>query len=290
LERHFQAGIVIVTRNREEDLRHTLEKLAAQPGWNQLPILIFDDASDSAGPGYFSMLHKHGQQVLREPARLGYILCRNRANFEAPFEFIFSLDDDSCFIDPEGPARALAYMEANPKVAALSFPQAKEGSDPPKSTEPFPCASFIGCAHLVRKNVFLALGGYRADFVHLGEEVEYSRRLWSAGYEVHAFPGCRVQHDSTAVARDLRRMGYYGPRNRMFTHFLSTPALYLPAQVVLIIGSYLKLSLRTRVAPIHLSGLAAGFWRGLQHLDERWPMSRKLYDKLIRLPRNADET
>jgi hypothetical protein len=41
-------------------------------------------------------------------------------------------------------------------------------------------ASFIGFAHLVRRDVFLALGGYREDFVYLGEEKEFCLRLLDA--------------------------------------------------------------------------------------------------------------
>lgn len=284
------AGIVIVTRNREKDLRLVLEKLKNEPRWSALPVWIHDDTSSSVSADYFSFLKENSFSLARNPARIGLVACRNQSNAAVPFDFIFSLDDDSCFLDSLGPAQALDYLRANPQVGALCFPVA-DPQAPASTFAPYACAIFTGCAHLLRKEVFLKVGGYRADFVHQGEEVEFCMRLWAAGYEVHAFPACRVHHWVTDASRDWERMGFYGPRNRVWTLFLRVPLRYLPLELVRAAGSTLKLAWRTGLWMTHLEGFCAGLGRGVASvlLLERKAMSAALYKKWRCLPLTANE-
>lgn len=90
-----------------------------------------------------------------------------------PFDFIFSLDDDSCFVDTDSPAQAIEYMENHPKVAVLSFPLVSSFNPPPiHHTSPYPCLSYAACAALIRQSAFLEVGGYYSDFFYYGEEPE----------------------------------------------------------------------------------------------------------------------
>ena len=255
---NHKAGIVITTRNREQDMKKLFSLLKNQPDWAKYPIWVHDDASDEVSEDYWQEISNRAT-LIRNSQRTGYIVNRNASNTSAPFELIFSLDDDSCFVDPDGADRAVAYLENNPKVAALSFPLVDSFNPPPvEDIAPYPCFAYVGCAHLIRKDVFVQLGGYRRDFIHQGEEIELCSRIWAAGYEVHAFPACRVHHWVSLESRNYRRMGFYGPRNRVWSHILHTPMPVLPLEIVRAFGSYIKLSLQTKIPLVHLSGLASG--------------------------------
>lgn len=284
-----QAGIVITTRNRESDLRTLLRLLTSHPLWEKYPIWIHDDASDQVSPEYWADLRQHAT-VMCNPERTGYIVNRNASNQAAPYDLIFSLDDDSCFVDADGPDQAVAYLQANPQVAALAFPLVDSLTPPPAaSTTPYPCLTYIGCAHLIRKDVFVRLGGYRSDFVHQGEEPELCARIWAAGYEVHAFPGCRVHHWVSPTARNYQRMGFYGPRNRVWSHILHTPFLLLGVEVLRAIASYSKLSFSTRLPLTHFNGLWAGLKQGIVNWSQRQPLPLRLYWYLSSLPISANQ-
>lgn len=125
------------------------------------------------------------------------------------------------------------------------------------------------------------------DFIHQGEESELCARIWAAGYEVHAFPGCRVHHWVSPESRNYRRMGFYSPRNRVLNHLLHTPLLWLPFELVRSLASYSRLSWQTQLPLTHLHGLMAGMQHGVMHWHQRQPLPLELYRLLMALPISA---
>src|SRR5204863_5634 len=71
----------------------------------------------------------------------------------------------------------------------------------------------IGFAHLLRRSLFLRLGGYRESFQFYGEEKEYCLRLLSAGCQVVYLPHARVVHMAALVERDHSRYLRFTIRN-----------------------------------------------------------------------------
>jgi GT2 family glycosyltransferase len=103
-------------------------------------------------------------------------------------------------------------LNGDPRVAAVAFAQAEADGQPwPARMQPSPAtvpclvASFIGFAHLVRREVFLSLGGYREDFNYIGEEKELCLRLVDAGYCTVYLPAARVSHVPDPSGRDQAR-------------------------------------------------------------------------------------
>ncbi len=284
------AGIVIITRNRFEDLKAVFARLQLDAYLKGLPVLVYDDASDSVPDDYWHFLEVSCVKVLRPTDRFGYIYARNEANRQAPFDLIFSLDDDSCFMDAIGAHNAVRYLESNPGVAVLSFPVIETRQTSRATALPTgACASFIGCGHLMRRNIFLKLGGYRVDFVHQVEELELAMRIYQAGYEIRHFSECPVEHWSSGASRDWRRMGYYGPRNQVFMHFLHTPAVLLPFELLRLLCGYAKLSFRTGLSGCHFRGWIDGIKTGIKNHRERKAMGFKKYLEFRNLQRNRPQ-
>lgn len=281
-----KAGIVVTTRNREQDLRKLFFLLRKSPGLrSDLPVWLHDDASTDVSSDYWQFLQDNFEYVTRSPFCHGLIVSRNICNASAPFEYIFSLDDDSCFVDHDGPLKAIEYLDRNPTVAALALPlvESLQPDSAPKGI-PTPHQIYIGCAHVIRKSVFLELGGYRSDFVHQGEEPELCMRIWKSGYEVHSFPQCRVHHWVSPRSRQSTRVGYYGARNRLLNHFYHAPLANLALDVPRIFASYAKLSLKSKVPISHLKGFFSGIYNGMLSLPRRSPMNTTLYRYVTSLP------
>ena len=282
------AGIVIVTRNREGDLGRVFALLQGDEYLKKLPVVVYDDASDSVTAAYWTMLNKHCVKVLQSRERNGYISGRNLANSCAPFDLIFSLDDDSCFLDTAGVVAAVEHMHNNPQIGVLSFPIFEsKGAGKALNGSNGQCASFTGCGHLLRKDLFVKLGGYRVDFVHQVEELEFSMRVWGAGYKIERFSACPVEHWASDASRDWRRMAYFAPRNQVFTHFLHTPWLFLPLEILWILVCYLKLSLKTGMPGCHVRGWLAGLVLGFSKRADRKAMNPGVYWDYRRLQRYA---
>ena len=84
--------------------------------------------------------------------------------------------------------------------------------------------SFIGFAHMIRRDRFLALGGYREVFVFYGEEKEFCLRLLDAGSHTVYLPQAPpVAHVIDPNSRDRRRYLRFVARNDCFNTLLNDP-------------------------------------------------------------------
>jgi GT2 family glycosyltransferase len=203
-------SVGITTRNRPDALRACLASMTVISSLDP-EVLVFDDGS---APPASEVIGKPASAVrfIRDASTPGYIVGRNRLVAEAEGEFVLLLDDDTRLLSAESIASAIAVMRADPRVAAVAFAQAEADGRPwPERMQPSPARvptvvrSFIGFAHLLRRAVFLELGGYRESFEFYGEEKEFCLRLIDAGYQTVYLPAALVAHVIDSATRDRRR-------------------------------------------------------------------------------------
>ncbi len=206
--------IGIATMNRWEDLETTLSVIS-EFGLGGLRTLIFDDASDASCPYQVRSLCE-GAEIRRFSERRGYIVRRNQLAREMRSKYYLSLDDDSFPVAGSLEA-AVEFAESRDDLFGLSFPvyNPTNGQHQVKSlkAEPYIVRSFIGAGHLLHRERFLELGGYREELVHQGEEVEISARAFLRGMHCYHFPGIQIHHVSSNAGRDWHRMDFYEARN-----------------------------------------------------------------------------
>jgi GT2 family glycosyltransferase len=145
---------------------------------------------------------------------------RNHIVRDATTPYVLLLDDDASLLDGESVVRAIAMMDAHPRAGAIAFAQATRSGRlwggygaTAGLTEPCFIPAYGGFAHLVRRDVFLALGGYRDRFEFYGEEKEFCLRLIEAGFRTVYLPGSRVAHEPDPRGRDRQRYLRYLTRN-----------------------------------------------------------------------------
>src|SRR4029078_6005897 len=78
---------------------------------------------------------------------------------------------------------------------------------------------------LVRRDVFLQVGGYREVFQYMGEEKELALRLIDAGSSIVSLPGARIAHVSDPASRDARRYLRLVSRNDCLNSIYNDPFL-----------------------------------------------------------------
>ena len=83
--------------------------------------------------------------------------------------------------------------------------------------------SFIGFAHLVRRETFVAIGGYRESFEFYGEEKDYCRRLIDAGFRTVYLPDALVMHEPDQAGRSKQRYLRYVTRNDCLNALYNDP-------------------------------------------------------------------
>ncbi len=231
----------ITTRNRPASLRLCVESLR-HIAHLQPEILVFDDASDE--PVSSMLTPDQHLRIIRDDRGPGNIVGRNTLMREASAGVVLLMDDDAALLEPTGIERALAILAEDRHVAAIAFAQANEEGDPwPESMQPGRgrsaryVAAFIGFAHLLRREVFLGLGGYRESFVFYGEEKDYCLRLLDRHLAVVYLPDALVMHAQDASGRTPQRYLRYVTRNDCLNALYNEPirriVWLLPARLVL---------------------------------------------------------
>lgn len=234
-----ELSVCIATRNRPALLARCLASLTWL-GERAVEVLVIDDASEL--PVEPVTTCPYPLRVIRHPTPTGYIVARNELARLAAAPVILTLDDDAELINPRI-AEGLAVLAADPAVGAVAFPQIHENGDRyPLSMQPapvdYPCLvpTFYGYAHLVRRELFRRLGGYRERFHAFGEEMEFCKRLWDAGAKVVYLPGVAVRHLHSPTQRSDRARLRYSCRNALlgalYNEPFPLPLLSIPARLV----------------------------------------------------------
>jgi len=279
-----QVEIGITTKNRWDDLRATLTQIA-HIGWGELRIWIFDDGSDRSCPFNVKAICPQAELSRFEESK-GLIVRRNQSARAMQAPYFLSLDDDS-FPVSGSLAEAVEFAESCADLLCLGFPifNPVTGQHQLRSLQPTPyrVRSFIGCGHLLRRDRFLELGGYREELVHQGEEWEIAVRAFQHGYHCYHFPGLQIHHTESNHGRSRWRMDYYSARNAVLWNDWYVPSsVRLLKQARSLVGRMVVFAHSPRIG--HIQGQVAGFKAIAVYKNYRQPMPLRLYREWKRLP------
>jgi len=281
------ATVVIATRDRRDELRTALQSVLRQSV--PLEVLVVDDASTD---GTAEMVQSDFPQVrlFRGEFPIGYAVGRHFAAIAARGPIVFSLDDDAVFAAETTVEETLADF-ASERVGAVAIPIVDEGplapAAPPAYTPGLVLFSFRGAAYAIRRDVFLAAGGYlrsplvaggyRTSIVRQGEERDLAIRMLATGYVIRAGAARVPVVHRPSSQRDVAGMDYYGRRNDVLYGWLNVPAAALPAYWLRMIAKGLAIGLRVRRPARMVRGLAGGAKACWQHRTERSPVPTAVY-------------
>jgi len=225
----MDASLVIITRNRKEELRRALRSASSQTMLAE--VLVIDDGSTDSTSNMVRSEFPH-VRLERSESCQGCISQRNRAAPLAQGEIIFSIDDDAEFSNPRVIEQTLQDF-SDRRIGAVAIPYLEPRKDnrirqsSPDASGAWVIDTFIGTAHAVRREVFLMLKGYREHLVHQGEERDFCLRMLAAGYVVRLGAADPIHHYESP-RRSSERMDFYGRRNDVIYAWQNVPMPYLP--------------------------------------------------------------
>jgi len=73
----------------------------------------------------------------------------------------------------------------------------------PPSNVPLPVWSISGGAILIRKKLFLKIGGWDQRYFFFFEDLELCRQIWARGFQVYFYPMCQVIHRHGTSGKSL---------------------------------------------------------------------------------------
>lgn len=278
-------SIGITTKNRWQDLENSLNKIV-EVGLEYLPIIIFDDGSDIPCPIDFSTFSFPKLKITRFENSQGLITRRNQIAEVIQTKYYLSLDDDSYPVS-SSLRTALAFAETRADLLCLSFPIYNPVSNKYENSsarqKPYQVKSFVGCGHLLHRQHFLDLGGYREELIHQGEEMEVAARAFQKELYCYHFPDFLIHHTASHQGRNWWRMDYYGSRNNVLWNDWFVPEqLKVIKQIKTFIARILHSLKVCRLGVIQ--GGIAGFRELAQYKDNRQRMSLAYFEQWRSLP------
>ncbi len=266
----------ITTRNRPASLERCVRSLRVLAPLSPR-IIVFDDASEiPAGESLAAVgLDAAGVTVIRDDGHRGYIVGRNRIVAAAGTPYVLMLDDDTVVLSVAAVRSAIAVLDDDPEVAAVGFAQAEadgqpwpERMQPGRGSAPVYVGAFIGFGHLLRRDSFERLGGYRESFGYYGEEKDYCVRLLDAGQRVVYLPDALVAHIPDQAGRSATRYVRFAIRNDCLYSLYNEPWPIVVLGLPLRLWRYRQMKAATgaeggggRWIAAELAGLLPDVWR-----------------------------
>ncbi len=225
-------GVVIVTRDRRADLLRTLRRLAELP---EAPEVIVVDNGSADGTRHAVKAGHPDVRVLEMAAEQG-AAARTAGVLAAGGPYVAFCDDDSWWA-PGALFRAGELLDAHPAVGLLAarvlLPDGR--ADPTcdamaasrlgtRPGLPGPrVLGFIACGAVVRRDAYLATGGFHPRWGVGGEELPLAAALADRGWDLVYVRGL-VAHHHPSDQRDTGRRVAVASRNDLWSAWGLRPA------------------------------------------------------------------
>lgn len=212
-------SVIVCTRNGSATLRACLESLAAL-NYPEFEVLVIDDGSTDASAEIaqsFSQVRYHRQE------HAGLSVARN-FGAQLATGAILAYTDDDCIAHGDWLLH-LSHAFAEKTVVAAGGPNipppprnrvervvaAAPGAPAHVLLDDIEAEHLPGCNLAIRKDALGRIGGFRAEFMAAGDDVDVCWRLREAGGRLVFVPGAMVWHHRRFTVRAyLRQQSGYG--------------------------------------------------------------------------------
>jgi glycosyltransferase involved in cell wall biosynthesis len=199
-----RVSIVIPCYNAGELLKEAVQSALAQT-YDDLEVVIVDDGSTDPVTQHILLNASWPRTRWVRQSNAGPSAARNHAIRLAEGEYILPLDADDT-IEPEYVAKAIAILDANPKVGVVYCKARKFGAEqgpwnlPAYTLRELVIDNVIFVTALFRKADWNAVGGYNEKLRHGVEDYEFWVKVVHLGREVVQLEDClfnyRIQQKS----------------------------------------------------------------------------------------------
>jgi len=209
-------SVIVLNYNGARWVERCLTSLRAQTIFDQTEVILADnlssDGSDQLGKRIVEtwprgLFLQHGQN-------LGYCEGNNRTAEAARGQYLLFLNNDT-WLEPRCLEQLLVEVQRTGAAAAaplaLNYEDDSFQSLGAFGFDLFGLASTRagaaetravlmpeGCAYLIRRDLFQALGRFDAEFFMFADEMDLSWRVWISGHQAVAVPSAKLHHRGAA--------------------------------------------------------------------------------------------
>jgi GT2 family glycosyltransferase len=188
----------ILSYNRKNELKHTLQKVFAQD-YNNIEVIVVDNNSID-GSAEMVKTEYPDVRLIELQKNIG-IAGWNEGAKIAKGEYLLFLDDDS-YPEKRTLSSILPICEKN-KIIALDIRNPEDKSLIQHELPIIP--TFIGCGVIIPQDVFRELNGFEPLLFLYGHEEEFSMRALQKGYTLQFTPQMVVYHSQSRNNRLLSK-------------------------------------------------------------------------------------
>lgn len=224
-------SIVVLTHNRVHELDRCLARLLALP--ERAPVIVVDNASQDGTADHVRRAWPQ-VQLVHSPRNLG-AAARNLGVEQVRTPYVAFCDDDTWWA-PGALARAVALLDAHPRVGVLNARVLVGPDNRPDPTcdhmaaSPVPSGGlpgpaligFMAGAVVMRTRAFREAGGYERRFFLGAEEALLALDLQARGWAI-VYAQDVVTHHHPSPARDRRERHIHLARNGVWLAWMRMP-------------------------------------------------------------------
>jgi GT2 family glycosyltransferase len=269
---------VIPTKDRKESLRTVISSVMAQT----IPceIICVDDGSTDGTPEVLGREFPSVQVLTNRESR-GPTAARNAGATAASGKYLLTVDDDCVLTSPSSLETALGLFDSD-DLAAVTLPFVNVQIDTTvRTAAPEPTGSFVTTDYyagmvLFRRDLFLAVNGYREEYFMHHEEPDLVIRLLEKRYFVRNGFTRLIDHYESPV-RDSAKLWRLGARNAILFAVYNVPLTLLPLHLVsTVIRTFLYALKRGGTVPV-LKGFCESLPIVSRTIGLRAPVSSRTY-------------
>ncbi|MBK5208343.1 MAG: glycosyltransferase family 2 protein [Flavobacteriaceae bacterium] len=211
----MQASILIVSKNRKQALKFTLQALERIVDLSNNEVLVFLDGCTDE-----SALLKNEFGWVKwffVEKSMGASAARNQLYPKAKGHYLIGLDDDAHPLFTDFIARTIAVFDKYPNAGILAFEEIKgvfkSDQDVLKSVDSkiieYQTNDFIGCGFAIRKDIYEQTNGFPVWMDIYGEESCVSIEVMSKGYDIIFTNTIKVNHRIDKEVRKRSGKNYF---------------------------------------------------------------------------------
>lgn len=197
-----------------ESLRETIESLMKQTYPRKEFIIIDNGSTDDTSKLFNNVFVGPQFRYLQIGENLGVAGARNCGFMQAKGDFIFTIDDDAILRDTEATSNAIDRLLLEPQIGILALRicnyftgRQEKGAcivarkQRLRLDQEQEVGIFIGCGHIIRREIISLLSGYNEYYPYGHEEIDLAFRAMDEGFRILYYPRVVVYHKKVETGR-----------------------------------------------------------------------------------------
>ena len=253
----MEASILLVSRNRPEELDKSLMILHKYIDFQQHEILVFLDGCSSNSEKLIELYPNVKWEI--SEVNLGASKARNILYKQAKGKIFFGFDDDSHPLQEDFINISRRIFNENKKVGIIAFKEIKgifksdaEIPDEFMKGKDYLVKDFLGCGFAIKKEVYEATRGFPVWIDIYGEEVCVAMEALDLGYDILFTYQILVNHRTLKQKKNINGANYFRfqrqLRNTAFFYMVYFPfPMMLKKIVQLYFRNFKKYALKDKI-------------------------------------------